>query len=52
MKLLDKIYKFDVEAKQADENYKAWGPTREEHQDKMLKLINKKLKEQKKGERK
>ena len=51
MKLLDKIEKFNIEAKQAEENYKAFGTTREEHQEKMLKFIKDKM-EQAKGERK
>ncbi len=46
MKLLDKIEKFNIEAKEAEENYKSFGTTREEHQDKMLRFINKKLEEE------
>ena len=46
MKLLDKIEKFDTEAKKAEENYKAMGADREEHQKKMLEFIHKKLEEE------
>ena len=45
MKLLDKIEKFNVEAQQADENYKQWGTTREAHQKKMLEFIHQKMEE-------
>lgn len=45
MKLLDKIEKFDTEAKKAEENYKAMGADREQHQKKMLEFIHKKLEE-------
>ena len=45
MKLLDKIEKFDVESKKAEELYKEWGTIREEHQKKMLELIGRKMKE-------
>jgi hypothetical protein len=48
MKLLDKIEKFDIEAKQAEENYKAMGADREAHQKRMLAFIHKKMDEQKK----
>lgn len=48
MKLLDKIDKFAIEAKEAEENYKAMGAEREEHQQKMLEFINKKMKESRK----
>ncbi len=48
MKLLDKIDKFAIEAKEAEENYKAMGADREEHQQKMLEFINKKMKESRK----
>lgn len=48
MKLLDKIEKFDVESKKQEELYQAWGTTREEHQEKMLELVHKKMKQQKK----
>lgn len=51
MKLLDKIYQFDEEAKKAEVNYQVWGTTRDEHQEKMLKFIKNKM-EQAKGERK
>lgn len=51
MKLLDKIEKFDIEARTAEENYKALGADRTEHQAKMLDFIHKKL-EEAKGERK
>lgn len=50
MKLLDKIEKFDVEARTAEENYKAMGADREEHQKKMLEFIHKKMDEAKKAE--
>ena len=43
MKLLDKIEKFEIEAKQAEENYKAMGADREKHQKRMLELIHKKM---------
>ena len=48
MKLLDKIEKFDAERKSAEENYQAFGTTREEHQKKILEFIQKKLDEVKK----
>ena len=48
MKLLDKIEKFNIEAQKAEENYKAMGADREEHQKKMLELIHKKMDEAKK----
>lgn len=51
MKLLDKIEKFNIEAQRAEENYKAMGANREEHQKRMLDFIHKKL-EEVKGERK
>ena len=47
MKLLDKIEKFNIEAKLAEENYKAMGADREQHQKRMLELIYKKMDEQK-----
>lgn len=47
MKLLDKIEKFNIEAKQAEENYKAMGADREQHQKRMLELIYQKMDEQK-----
>lgn len=43
MKLLDKIYMFEAERKSAEENYKAFGATREEHQKKMLEFVFKEL---------
>ncbi len=43
MKLLDKIDKFYAESKTAEENYKAMGADREEHQKKMLEFIHKKM---------
>lgn len=46
MKLLEKIVKFDAEAKSADAYYKQWGTTREEHQSKMLEIIHKKKEEE------
>lgn len=53
MKFIDKIYKFEAESKRAaaEEAYKEFGTTREEHQKRMLEFIDKKLEEQK-GERK
>ena len=48
MKLLDKIDKFYIEAQEAEENYKAMGANREEHQEKMLAFIRKKMDEAKK----
>ena len=51
MKLLDKIEKFDIEAKRAEENYKAMGANREEHQKRMLDFIHQQMKKQE-GERK
>ena len=48
MKLLDKIDKFYIEAQETEENYKAMGAKREEHQEKMLAFIHKKMDEQKK----
>jgi len=51
MKFIDKIYMFEAERKSAEENYKAFGTTREEHQARMLEFIHKKL-EEVKGERK
>ena len=48
MKLLDKIEKFDLESKKPEELYQEWGTTREEHQEKMLEFIRKKMDEQKK----
>ncbi len=48
MKLLDKIDKFAIEAKEAEENYQAMGADREKHQQKMLEFINKKMKESRK----
>jgi len=51
MKLLEKIVKFDAEAKSADAYYKQWGTTRDEHQSKMLDFIHKKMEEEKKKAR-
>lgn len=48
MKLLDKIDKFAIEAKEAEDNYKAMGADREEHQQKMLDFIHQKMEEAKK----
>ena len=48
MKLLDKIEKFDAEAKKAEEDYKTMGADREEHQKKMLDFIHQKMEEAKK----
>lgn len=49
MKLLDKIEIFSIEAQEAEENYKAMGADREEHQEKMLAFIHKIMDEAKKG---
>lgn len=43
MRFIDKIYRFEAESKSAEENYRAFGTTREEHQKKMLEFIRKKL---------
>ena len=51
MRFIDKVYMFEAESKSAEENYRAFGTTREEHQKKMLEFIHKKL-EEVKGERK
>ena len=51
MKFIDKVYQFEAERQSAEESYKAFGTTREEHQAKMLRFIHKKL-EEVKGERK
>jgi len=48
MKLIDKIEKFDTEAKKAEENYKAMGADREQHQKKMLDFIHQRMEEVKK----
>lgn len=48
MKLLDKIEKFDAEAKKAEENYKAMDADREQHQKKMLDFIHQRMEEAKK----
>ena len=47
MMFIDKIYRFEAESKSAEENYRAFGTTREEHQKKMLEFIRKKLEEKK-----
>jgi len=47
MRFIDKIYRFEAESKSAEENYRAFGTTREEHQKKMLEFIRKKLEEKK-----
>lgn len=47
MRFIDKIYRFDTESKSAKENYRAFGTTREEHQERMLEFIRKKLEEKK-----
>lgn len=47
MKLIDKIYMFEAERKAAEESYNAFGVTREEHQERMLAFIHRKLEEQK-----
>lgn len=52
MRFIDKVYMFEAESKSAEENYRAFGTTREEHQKKMLEFIHKKLEEQQKGTRK
>ena len=49
MKLLDKIEKFNIEAKTAEENYKAMGADREEHQKRMMDFIHQKMAEAKKA---
>lgn len=43
MRFIDKIYRFEAESKSAEENYRAFGTTREEHQERMLEFIRKKL---------
>ena len=48
MKLLDKIEKFNIEAQEAEENFKAMGADRVAHQKKMLEFIHKKMDEAKK----
>ena len=45
MRLLEKIYLFEAERKAAEESYDAFGVTREEHQERMLALIHKKMEE-------
>ena len=45
MKLLEKIYMFEAERKAAEESYDAFGVTREEHQERMLAFIHRKLEE-------
>lgn len=50
MKLLDKIEKFNIEARTAEENYKAMGADREQHQKRMLEFIHQQMKKQE-GER-
>ena len=47
MKLLDKIEKFEAERKSAEENYRAFGVDRKEHQKRMLEFIHKKMEEAK-----
>lgn len=43
MKFIDKIYLFEAESRGAEDNYRALGAIREEHQKKMLEFIRKKL---------
>lgn len=43
MRFIDKIYRFEAESRSAEENYRAFGTTREEHQKRMLEFIRKKL---------
>lgn len=47
MRFIDKIYRFEAESKSAEENYRAFGTTREVHQKKMLEFVRKKLEEKK-----
>lgn len=47
MRFIDKIYRFEAESKLAEENYRAFGTTREVHQKKMLEFVRKKLEEKK-----
>ena len=47
MRFIDKIYRFEAASKSAEENYRAFGTTREVHQKKMLEFIRKKLKAKK-----
>lgn len=47
MRFIDKVYMFEAERKSAQENYQSWGTTREEHQNKMLTFIHKKLEDRK-----
>ena len=47
MRFIDKIYRFEAESKSAEENYRAFGTNREEHQKKMLEFVRKKLEEKK-----
>lgn len=47
MRFIDKIYRFEAESKSAEENYRAFGTTREKHQKKMLEFIRKKLEDKK-----
>ena len=48
MTLLEKIEKFDAEAKKAEEVYKGFGTSREVHQEKMMEFIHRKIEEARK----
>ena len=48
MTLLEKIEKFDAEAKKAEVGYKGFGTSREVHQDKMMEFIHRKIEEARK----
>ena len=48
MTLLEKIEKFDAEAKKAEEVYKEFGTSREVHQDNMMEFIHRKIEEARK----
>ena len=48
MTLLEKIEKFDAEAKKVEEVYKEFGTSREVHQDKMMEFIHRKIEEARK----
>jgi hypothetical protein len=48
MTLLEKIEKFDAEAKKVEEVYKEFGTSREVHQGKMMEFIHRKIEEARK----
>lgn len=48
MTLLEKIEKFDAEAKKAEVVYKGFGTSREAHHDKMMEFIHRKIEEARK----